>query len=364
MRRLAGFGAVLLGALVAWAPAAHADTPTGGWTDPAPTAELDGVPLAFLQQPQQLKGSADIRNGSIAGVEFKLVQDADGAAGTPCSAQDVVKTQTRGGSSSSHVDFAFDAPFPCNKKYKVRATVTPSPWFLHTPRDFDLWVAVAIPSAPTSGLTATVLEGDDRGVKLAWAGGGREPDFAGFEVRRAIGSGAFQAVADVAPGATSWIDEAMPRNGATLRYQVVAMRPGPEPGTTVFSDVGATVSATVAAAPGGTGTGSSSDDPDDASATPRRSGSGVPKGTASSKVHREFSVPGARTTTTLDTGFDEKLPFERRSGDEAAGSSVVDFDDDEGGSTGRSTALLVGGASVTTAWAMLLRLLTRRALVY
>jgi hypothetical protein len=364
-RRLLGFGAVLLSALLAWSPAAHAATPTGGWTDPAATAEQDGVPLAYIEAPQQLKGAADIQNGVIAQVDFSVAQDAD-AEGAPCAAGK--QAQTAKGNNRSHLDYAFNATFPCNRKYMVRAHVVPC-CFVHQPRDFDLWVGVAIPSAPTAGLVAAYQKAD-RGVKLTWDDGPREADFAGFQVRRAIANGSFQAVADVAPGVTTWTDGNLPRNGATLRYQVVAMRPGPDAGTTVFSDDGATVTSVVPAAPGGTGSGSS-DDPSgggtDDGATPRKAGSGVPKGSASSKVHREFSTRGSssKTPTTIDTGYDETLPFKQGEGDEAIGESVAQFDDDGGGGgTGRSTALLVGGASVTTAWAALLRLVTRRALVY
>jgi len=358
--RLAAFGAVLLSAFLAWTPAAQAATPTGGWTDPAASAEQDGVPLAYIQAPQQLKGAADIQNGVITQVDLSVAQDAD-VAGGPCAAGPQAKTVK--GNNSGHIDWVFDASFPCNRKYQVRAHVVPC-CFLHQPRDFDLWVGVAIPSAPSSGLVATYQKAD-RAVKLTWDGGTREADFAGFQVRRAIANGAFQAVADVAPGVTTWTDGNLPRNGATLRYRVVAMRPGPDAGTTVFSDDGATVTSIVPEAPGGTG-GGSSDDPVDG-ATPRKAGSGVPTGSASSKVHREFAAPGSssHTRTTVDTGYDENLPFKRNAGDEAVGSSIAQYDDDGGGSsTTRSTALLVGGASVTTAWAMLLRLLTRRALVY
>jgi hypothetical protein len=359
-RRLVGFGAVLLSALLAWSPAAHAATPTGGWTDPAATAEQEGVPLAYIEAPQQLKGFADIQNGVIVQVDLSVAQDAD-AEGAPCAAGP--QGQTVKGSNSSHIDWTFNATFPCNRKYMVRARVVPC-CFVHQPRDFDLWVGVAIPSAPTAGLVAT-YQTADRGVKLTWDGGAREADFAGFQVRRAIANGSFQAVADVAPGVTTWTDGNLPRNGATLRYQVLAMRPGPDAGTTVFSDDGATVTSVVPAAPGGTGSGSSDDPASDDGTTPRKAGSGVPSGSASPKVHREFSAsgPSRKTLTTIDTGYDETLPFKQGEGDEAIGESVADFDDG-GGGTGRSTALLVGGASVTTAWAMLLRLVTRRALVY
>jgi hypothetical protein len=370
-RRLLAFVAVLLGALVSSANAAYAGTPTGGWTDPAANGTYQGTPIASIEQLQKLKGHADIQNGSISGVDFSLAQDADGASGTPCSASNVVKAQHLNGSSSSHIDFAFDAPFPCNKKYKVRARVTPSPQLIHQPANFDLWIAVAIAPAPTTGLVATTPSGADRGVKLTWSDAAREPDFAGFEVRRAVGTGTFAPVADVAPGATSWTDADVPASGGTFRYQVVAMRPGPDAGTTVFSATGATVSATVRAAPdgstGGSGSGSTGGDGKDSktsSSTAR--GEGIPSGSASAPVHREYAVPGSssKTRTTIDTGYNEKLPFGQRAagGGEGGSSAVANFAGDNGDSGTRRTMLLVGGASVTFSWAMLLRVLSRRAL--
>ena len=115
LRRLVAFGAVALSGLVAWSPAAHAATPTGGWTDPAPTAQQDGVPLAYIEAPQQLKGAVDIQNGVISRVDFSVVQDAD-APGAPCAAVGVVPNQTVQGNNRSHLDFAFNAPFPSPRR--------------------------------------------------------------------------------------------------------------------------------------------------------------------------------------------------------------------------------------------------------
>src|SRR5439155_6854109 len=118
------------------------------------------------QQPQKLQGHADFTPGSIANVSFTLVQDAANTPSSdPCSASNAVKPQTTP-TSGSHVDFAFDAPFPCNRKYEVRATVTPAKRTLQndTPLLLNLWVGVAIPPAATSDLTAEPLNGDDRGV--------------------------------------------------------------------------------------------------------------------------------------------------------------------------------------------------------
>lgn len=366
---------VASGTLLVWAPAAYADTPTGAWTDPAPTAKVDNVPLAYLQQHQKLQGHADFPAGSVANVSFTLVQDAvNTSPGDPCSASGVVKPQSVPG-AGSHVDFGFDAPFPCNRKYEVRATVTPAKRTLQndTPLFLNLWVGVAIPPAPTSGLTATPLSGSDRGVALHWDGVAREPDFIGYEIRRATGSGVFAPVADAAPGATSWTDHQMPHDGGTFRYEVVGMRPGPEAGTTVFADDGSVATATVTAVPattvpaGSSGAGSSGDG---AGAT---GGGGInqsllPTGHGVTSVHKEFVVPGssADEPTTADTGFGQTLPFGKRK-DAAApggdGSAVAHLPDGSSDTT-RPRLLLVSGATVTFSWAMLLRFLNRRAVVY
>jgi hypothetical protein len=372
IRRALAFGAVALAALGAWAPAAHADVPTGRWTDPAPNGQQ-----ATLTRAQQLRGSADYGPSSIERVDFSVLPDGVGApAGQPCSAEGVVRPQTRAG-SGTHIDFAFDAPFPCNRKYHVRAAVIPKdrPIVDDSPLYLDLWVSVAIPSAATSGLVATADSGA-KTVQLTWAGAPREADFEGFQIRRAKGDGGFDPIADAEPGATSWTDRDVAR-GETYRYQVVGMRPGPDPGTTVFSPTGPTASATLDAeaspdgetevAPVDSNGDGTIDDSEKASAEERtrvlRSGSGVPTGNGVSSVHREIAS-GSRTPTTLDTGYSDRLPFKPGSepGGDGAIAELLGGDDD---GEDRQRALLIGGGTVTFSWAMLLRYLSRRAaLVY
>jgi hypothetical protein len=366
-RRVVAFGALVLAALGAWAPVAHADVPTGRWTDPAPNGQQ-----ATVTRAQQLKGSADFGPSSIEKVDFSVLPDGMGApTGQPCSADGVVRPQTRTG-SGTHIDFAFDAPFPCNRKYHVRAAVTPKarPLQSDSPLYLDLWVSVAIPSAATSGLAATADSGE-RAVQLTWAGAPREADFEGFQIRRAKGDGGFAPIADAEPGATSWTDRDVAR-GETYRYQVVGMRPGPDPGTTVFSPAGPTASATLDAEPSsggdeevapvdsnGDGT---IDETEKATAAEQtrtlRSGSGVPTGNGVSSVHREIAS-GSRTPTTLDTGYSDRLPF--KTGQPGADGAVAELLDGGDGGDDRQRALLIGGGTVTFSWAMLLRFLSRRA---
>src|SRR5207302_8668128 len=93
---------------------------------------------------------------------FCLKKKTNTSAGDPCSAANAVKSQSIS-PNAAHVDFAFDAPFPCNRTYEVRATVTPAKRTLQndTPLVLNLWVGVAIPPAPTTGLTAKELTGGD-----------------------------------------------------------------------------------------------------------------------------------------------------------------------------------------------------------
>jgi hypothetical protein len=355
--RVARLGAALVlagGALLASAPAAAADTPSGAWTNPVPVGTAtDDIPVAYLETPHPLEGYAQSPNG-VAGVAFTLVKDAADRPDDPCSAATQVKPQSAPG-GSGRVAFAFAAPFPCNRRYQVRATVAPAqrPLRQDTPLVLNLWVAVAIPAAPTTGLSAVL--GDDRVVSLRWDAASHEPDFQGYEVRRSTG-GEFVRIGEVGPTALSYVDPAVPPTGGQLRYQVVGLRPGPDAGTTVFADGGAPAEIDVAPAQGASSSGDSNGTGGSTSAI-RPAGSGRVQ-----SVHRVFRAPSrvvrSTTPTTADTGFQETLPFGQPAGDPAV---VARLGDDEGDSGQRQTLLLVAGGTTAFSWAMALRLLTRRA---
>jgi hypothetical protein len=370
VRRRAGtvlrvLGALVLagGAILTQAPAASAATPTGAWLHPAPAGTRDDVPLAYLESPQPLEGYAEFDQG-VAGVAFALVKDA-ADPDDPCSATPKVLPQSAPG-GGDRVEFAFDAPFPCNRRYQVRATVAPAqkPLRRDTPLVLDLWVAVAIPPAPTSGLTATV-EGD-RGVELHWDAAPHEPDFQGFEVRRSIDDGAFLPIGEAGAAATSFADHDVPREGGTVRYQVVGMRPAPDAGATVYADAGSPVTVSVPATP------TAADDPGatgDGNGTPRvpkvaGGGAVLPTGSGQQSAHRVFKAPRAArstTPTTADTGYQETLPFQQRQAVAAGDDAAVARLDEDGDDGQRQTLLLVAGATTAFSWAMALRFLTSRA---
>lgn len=358
IRAAVAAAALVGGTFLALAPAARAASPSGAWTDPAPAGNDGGVPVAYVERPQQLRGSAEF-DGGISGVAFTLVKDAADPP-DPCSARPVVSNQVAPG-GDGRVNFAFDAPFPCNRRYQVRATVAPRDRAF---RDdgvlvLNLWVAVAIPPAPTTGLTASAGSGT---VDLRWDAAAHEPDFVGYQVRRSAGGGEPTAIGETGPDGSSFVDDDLPAGGGTLRYQVVGMRPGPDAGTTVFASSGTPATVDVAPrsggagpapAPGSGGTGTS--------LGPAGAGPATPPG------HRATTAPARRSTTatTVDTGYAERLPFRRPAAATAAptGDPAVvarlEGDDD---ATRRQTLLLVAGATTAFSWAMVLRLLARRAL--
>jgi hypothetical protein len=361
MRRALLAAALLLAgaATLATAPAAAAATPSGAWTSPAPAATVDDIPVAYLEAPQRLGGWAEFDQG-IAGVAFTLVKDAADPT-DPCSAATSAAPQSAPG-GEGRVDFAFDAGFPCNRRYQVRATVAPAqkPLRRDTPLVLNLWVAVAIPAAPTTGLAAEV--GGDRAVSLHWDGAAQAPDFQGYEVRRSVGGAPFARVDEVGPKVTTYTDRAVPAEGGDVRYQVLGMRPGPDAGTTVYADAASPASVTVPAAPGASTGGSGG-----TARVPTVPGGGAvtPSGGGQQSAHQEFQAPrsrgGSTTPTTADTGYQETLPFKAP---EPAGDPAVvarlDGDDDGGQ---RQTLLLIAGASTAFSWAMVLRFLSRRAVL-
>lgn len=378
MRFARPLATLLLGAagLLTAMPHAIAQTSGGAWTSPAPQGEEGGVPVAYLEEPQQLTGFASHPDGIVA-VTFRLERDAEARPDHPCAAAPGVRPQTATG-GSTRVDFSFEATFPCNRRYLVRATAAPADrgdLQEAAPLVLDLWVAVAIPPAEVSGVSAGAAS-DSRAVEVQWVEAPEhEPDFQGYEIRRSIGDGPFQAVAERPAGVSTFVDTELPAGAMNVRYQVVGMRSGPDAGTRVYSRGGNSSEVEVAAeAPaaeegdseGGGGTAATGGSTG-SGARPGRSNGAV---TGGARTTAGTARDGARrTTTTLDSGFQEALPFQRRgedpqaaapSGDSAVVARFADEDDSE---SQRETLLLVAGGATAFAWAMGLRHLVRRAAI-
>lgn len=363
-RALLALAVLAAGALLVLAPPAGAASPRGGWSSPAITGDDAGTPVATLQRPGPITGWAEFDQG-IAGVGFTLVEDPS-KTGEPCSARGKVLSQSAPG-GANRIEFAFDAPFPCNQRYQVRATVAPEqrPLRDDTNLVLNLLVDVALPPAPATGVTADV--GGDRTVTVRWGSEPQAPDFEGYRVERAVGDEPFRRVGEVGATQTSFVDGGVPDAGGTLRYRVIAMRPGPRGDTTVFAEPSSPAVAEVPAAPGEATAG----DGTQADGTGGDGGTGGTGGTSGTSPTVRRAQRGAitrRTTaTTIDTGYQESLPFDRSAsptapppGDPAV---VARLDDDSDDESRRQTMLLLAGGTAAFSWAMLLRLVTRRALL-
>lgn len=361
-RRLAGAGALALGLALAMATPATADDPTGAWTDPAQqTVSVEPVPVGYVVAAQPLRGTAR-HSAGIDAVTFVLVEDAS-PPGTPCSAATDTRSQVHPGQGANQVSFSFDATFPCNRRYLVRASVQPRRPLGHAASSsvaLDLRVVVAIPPPDVSELTAEVASGARSAVQLEWAGISPQPaDFGGYEVSRASGDGELERLATVDPSTTSWLDTEIVA-GRSYRYAVVGLRPGPEPGTAVFSSNPAEVATeipmptttTTAARGGGTSSPSGGQ-----KAKPSPGG-----GRSPTTVIVQFQPPPV--PTTVDTGFNGVLPFEVPPTTGLAGgpfddSAIARLDDE--GDADRQTLALVAAGLATLVGAGVLRFVTAAA---
>ena len=351
MRRVLALVVGAAALLLALTPPASAATPNGAWTDPSPSASYENTPLAYLTQGQTLGGFAEFDQG-IDGVSFTLLTDDDTEK---CSAKEGVEDQHAAG-GGTRIDFTFEATFPCNRRYKVRAVVTPvqRPLRSDSPLTLDLWVAVALPPPPISELTASTLSGDERGVQLSWESVNDTPDFAGYAIWRLVGDGEWKYLNDAGPKATSYTDHAVPRQGGTVRYRVFGIRPGPDPGQKIVATSSPTAKATVAEyVPPTTTT---------AEGAPPSSSIQVTGGEGPRVVTRTI---GRTPRTTIDTGYEGTLPFQQPQPTDAApppaGNAIATLSDEGDDSTQRQTMLLVAGGTTTLSWALVLRYLTKRA---
>lgn len=262
---------------------------------------------------------------------------------------------------------------------------------------FDLTGTIAI-SAPGPDVNARVEDGTGRAVVIRWdEPEGLPPDFLGYRVQRQSAKGSWATIAtlDAPKAPTSFTDADPPAAGGDITYRVLSRRAGPD--GEVMSTGGSPATATVEPSPDGsggttgdggtTGGGAAGDPSGDGSAGGSTSGgsttagggstssggAGRPNGrVAAPRVGitgaflppllqpRVPTVAGASTTTTVDDGFDESLPYE-------PGEEDPVLPDDEmasivtGEAAGRGMAIPIATALVLAVWAVHLRVLARAA---
>ena len=318
MRRLlAAVGLVAVAVLAAPVVGAQ-EGYAGGWTDPAPSSTRDDKPLAYLDAPKTLTGQVSHPNG-IRSVSVVLVPAADNPPGDGCDAEmdpNVVIEQN--GTSAT---FRVTATFPCNLLYELRATAqanadsgitggAPPPYAM------PLMLGVAIPPASVVTVDAVLeVDDEDASVTLEWPAGG-EPDLLGYVITRTVGDDT-ETLGQVDVDEERTFTDDDPAAGRTNRYDVTAVRNGPDDEveqvpaapTGVLVDVPGEPEEAPTGEDGDGGADGEAVDPQIAGEATQNDGGARPSSGGLSSV-RVRGVQGRPTPpTTADTGFSETIDY-------------------------------------------------------
>ncbi|MFZ6003587.1 MAG: hypothetical protein ACOYXM_06590 [Actinomycetota bacterium] len=377
-RSLAALCATVVVLLIAGSPALAGESISGGrWAgsalDPGPTAvdvgsyNLSGTFRRDINRSVQVTLSASPAGTGACGIEPTVLPPG---------------TTPRG--------FAANVPIPCNGIYTLAATAVTTDNNAVFPEEtatLDRQVAVSAPAPQVTGVEASA---QGRTITVIWNDMLPEaPDLAGYVVERSINGSAFEEVAATNPDELFYDDSDLPSSKGTATYRVLAVRPSPDGDkVSVASEEAATP---FVAAPrtggsggdggsdGGSGTDGSGSDGGSGgsdgggggsdgsgaggSSKPRVSAPRVFSGTFLPPLLRPVSQT-VTTPTTLDTGYDESLPYARRSGggdDEPALASESTSSILTDGKPGRGMVIPVATSLVLAIWAIHLRMLARAA---
>lgn len=337
---------------------------TNGWERAEYTHPEDGTPPAgSTVSNATVTFTGVVRHATRQQPTVNLGASPPQGAPTACipEANSAVVTAAGGG------NFAFRGAltFPCNLTYAVTATasVPPPPIGPRPPSQrIPISISTAAPGPPVTGLA--VSKGDGRTVELRWVPPAPPPDgLLGYLVERSVNGGEFSQLTVIDDPATeSYTDKDVPTSGGKLAYRVSTLRNAPGgPVTSQAADGDGAV--TFEAVPG-------------SSSTTSPGGTSQPtvgSATAGRRIGGSLDLPGlsspntsqgrrSTTSTTVDTGFLETLPFEDREpgDDEPAlpGDGFASVTFEEGGA-----GLLVPAAValLLLVWAAHLRYLNRLA---
>jgi hypothetical protein len=370
-RALAAVGLVAV-ALLAAPHAGAQDGYAGGWIDPAPSATRDGKPLAYLDTARMLTGQVSHPNG-IQSVSVVLVPDPDDPPADGCDAEmDPNIAMEQNGTTAT---FRVNATFPCNLLYELRATAqanadtgitggTPAPYSM------PLVLGVAIPPAPVASVDAILeVDGDDRSVTLEWPKGS-EPDLLGYVITRTVGDDT-ETLGQVDVGERRTFTDDEPPVGESSRYDVVAVRNGPDDEVEQVASVPTSVMVDVPGdgeeEPGDADAGGEPVDPQLAGEATPNDGGAPPDPGALSSVRRVRGTGPASPPTTADTGYSETIDY-GEVGDAAAvppgdNAVVALYDESTAGSpwSDKETMTFVAGGLAVLSGAGTILTVTRRA---
>jgi len=91
--------------------------------------------------------------------------------------------------------------------------------------------SVSVRARPPANVRARFEAGPPRSAVVTWDRS-PDPDTAGYELTRRVGSGPIEAMPPVPPSTTSWTDRSPPADAATVTYAVRSARNGPTRDTT------------------------------------------------------------------------------------------------------------------------------------
>ena len=372
MRRLAAAVTATAAALlvVPLAASAHPEGWQSEWTVTADEAFREDPVLAFTfthtPSPATQPGIERVRF-SYARADGQPEPIAGCALPTP---PEVVASPTR--DNPHTLSSAIQVVLPCNGRYTVTAVATTATNPLHAADSsppISLTFATAVPSAAPTELSVEATEVDgDAAAALRWlAPDPSPPDLVGYVIERSrAADDGFEVVGEsVQP---SFVD-AEAAEGGVFHYRVRAMRLGPgeelvpsPTSTTAAVDVPAPVVSTT-------------------STTTARGDSGRPAGDLSGfgSLQQQAgrlrpdapAVSPSGTLTTVDTGFQETLPFDPNNPGAVttasappdgglAGASLQTFDDGDGSDRKAVLAPIAGALALLVAF-LQLRWLLRQA---
>ncbi|MGI9120229.1 MAG: hypothetical protein ACR2G7_08950 [Acidimicrobiales bacterium] len=364
-RRLFTAGGVALVSLLLVAPPAPAaEDPTIEWTRPT----TDDV---YLRSPEPVTGTVNgDTDDPIKSITFTLDPVDPNVGPCPASIPEDDKTIEFDPPKAPPFDFEVPVGVPCNRRYKVTATLTRpglSIGGLCGLRQCEVPVeafefAVAIPPGRVTGLAATPYDPATKQVRLTWDRLGPEPpDFLRYEVSIDPPGTANSKILSPDPdNEPSFVYTVADGDQGPHNFRVRAVRKGPDangPDSEVFGPASGNVQAGPEPPPG-------------------QPPSAEPGGGFDPSPGTNNAGPPAkpRTRTTADTGFSKNLPFDPSqtttvpptSSTTAAppppeDAAVLAIDDNRDQDTRRATVVPVAGGLVLLMGAAHLRLLSKRA---
>lgn len=280
------------------------------------------------------------------------------------------------------------AQLNCNGSYVVRVTarLIQRVTFGGGEQEVDRYVlpehTIHVIAPPPDVTAVATAPGDDRSVVVGWTPvANPPPDLLGYHIERVSASGETVTIATLDdPDASSYTDEDPPAEGGETTYRVRARRSSPQ--GEITSARAGEATAQVEPAPVEPEDPGTDPDPDPdgsggSSGPGSPGGAGGPSTTAAPRASRRapFRPPNVGrssgnvvpplggTVTTLDTGYDDELPF----GDRELGDEDPVLPDDEFASmiyedeAGRGLLIPIATALLLAVWAVHLRYLAAAA---